>query len=284
MAFYTLVGGRNWDPVEGAQNGDGTSSFWANTMVPLYDRIVTLATFLVESGAVPTTGQSLDSQGAAPGDPDGTGLIGFSGHGVASAGTLRDLLETIVDMLVLKLPLAGGTMTGNIVMSGSTFVAHDVGVGRVVRNGWRVPASSEADWAEQINGAAIQSGGTGTTACELDLDVVRGDIITGIQVWVKGGGGHSGLPGTKPTLSLWEWESGVETADQLEITTDTSASTGVYDALHAIELLDIAVTVDATKRYFIRVTGEDGANALTGLEVHGNTLLGLTAKGLRAGG
>lgn len=284
MAEYTLVGTRAWPTVKAAQNGDGTSTFWANSFLPQFDRIVAIATYLVESGTVPTTGASLDSQGAAPGDPDGTSLIGFSGYSVASAGTLRDLLEIIIDMLGAKVSKSGSTMTGNLVMSGSTYIEHDVAVERIVRNGWRVPASSESDWAEQICGAAIQAIGVGTTAVELDLDVVRGDIITSVTVWVKGGGGHVGLPATKPALSLWEWQSGVETPNQIDSTIDTSVTTGHYDALHAIQLLDIAVTVGSDKRYFLRVTGEDSTNALTGLEVHGNALISVTAKGLRAGG
>lgn len=101
MAFYTLVGARNWDAVEGAQNGDGTSTFWANTMVPLFDRIVTIATYLAESGVVPTSGASLDSDGSSS---DGASLIGL-GEVIPldwAGGTLRDFIDTILAPIVSK--------------------------------------------------------------------------------------------------------------------------------------------------------------------------------------
>jgi hypothetical protein len=97
MAEYVLTGSRSWDTTYAAQNGDGTGTFWANSFLPFFNRMTTLAYYLVEGGAVPASGASLNTQTGA----GGASLVGFAGYTSGgttfAAGTLKTTLEALIE-------------------------------------------------------------------------------------------------------------------------------------------------------------------------------------------
>lgn len=124
MAYTVYVGGGTWDPVKVFVNGDGTGQFITECWTPLVGRVEGLKEYLTEAANLPIGGVSLDSQGASPGDPDGFGLLGFSGHteGEVSLnpGTGRDLVEAIAAEIDARLPKTGGALTGALTLSGNS--------------------------------------------------------------------------------------------------------------------------------------------------------------------
>lgn len=92
MAEYVLTGSRSWDTTYAAQNGDGTGTFWANSFLPFFNRMTTLAYYLVEGGAVPASGASLNTQTGA----GGASLVGAPAYASLPAGTLAAQLQAIV--------------------------------------------------------------------------------------------------------------------------------------------------------------------------------------------
>jgi len=107
MAFYTMAQAAAWGAVEGAENGDGTSTYWANHAVPMFQRVRALAAYLRTNGVMPIGGVALNEQGTDPDDPDGLTLIGCSGR-TGAPGTLggpddfRAHYDYIVDSLIGK--------------------------------------------------------------------------------------------------------------------------------------------------------------------------------------
>jgi hypothetical protein len=122
MAEYALSHSPSWGTVYASLNGDGTSTFWANSWLPQWGRLCNIARFLVSTGTIPTSGATLDAQAA----PSGATLVGMGPTTTAGwpGGTLfafLDALFTLVDDLSNdKLDKAGGTVTGPVLFSGST--------------------------------------------------------------------------------------------------------------------------------------------------------------------
>ena len=89
----------------------------------------------------------------------------------------------------------------------------------------------------------------------------------GLRVFVKGAGGHGGLPGTMPMVELVVRDiTGTKT--QLATATDSSATTPEYEALHEIRPMDLAErTLIDNDQLFVKVTGETGENALVNFQV-----------------
>jgi hypothetical protein len=118
MAEYILTGSRAWPTVYASQNGDGTGTFWANSFLPFFDRLTNLAHYLVEGGAVPASGVSLNSQTGA-GGASLVGVPAYAGAGFTwSAGTLGVTLEAMAAYFDSFIPAAGGTVTGNLFIEG----------------------------------------------------------------------------------------------------------------------------------------------------------------------
>lgn len=103
------------------------------------------------------------------------------------------------------------------------------------------------------------------------FDPPHGSVIYSFVVNYIGGPGHVGLPASMPTIALYTYDLATHTAAQVASSTGTDASANVaaFEAWHKITAdnggLGIGHTVDrSTKRYFILVTAESGANALVG--------------------
>jgi hypothetical protein len=90
--------------------------------------------------------------------------------------------------------------------------------------------------------------------------------ITALQMQVKGSG-HGALPATMPKVELWR--QNIDSTTLVASATDASASVGAYEALHAIQNISIAEDISATYNYFVRFTGESGANSVVnGLNIY----------------
>lgn len=78
-----------------------------------------------------------------------------------------------------------------------------------------------------------------------------------------GGGSHGALPASMPGVLLYKLAVATGTVSVVGSTTDSSASTGVYDGVHTVsvsasEAIDLS---SAYNIYYAGVTGESGANA-----------------------
>jgi hypothetical protein len=90
--------------------------------------------------------------------------------------------------------------------------------------------------------------------------------ITALQMQVKGSG-HGALPATMPKVELWRQT--IDSTTLVASATDASASVVAYEALHAIQNLSLTENVSATYNYFVKFTGEGGANSVVfGLNIY----------------
>jgi len=104
------------------------------------------------------------------------------------------------------------------------------------------------------------------------LTLPKRGTITSVTAYVKGAAGHAGLPGTMPALALLSQDiAGIGNGTAEGAQSDTSGSTGAYQAAHTITIsgLSIAFLHDDLVDYYVHFTGEDGANKLTGLLLSG---------------
>lgn len=102
------------------------------------------------------------------------------------------------------------------------------------------------------------------------IHVPFGATITGVSVYVQGDSGHVGLPGTPPILNLHETDVTTGVVTSYGSYSDTSASVGAYQAVHAITSGTISVaTSRAACRYTLALQTEAGANAKTLLQYLG---------------
>lgn len=99
----------------------------------------------------------------------------------------------------------------------------------------------------------------------------RVGIMQSLALSVKGAGGHGGLPGTMPNISLYREEPGAGGSTLLGSQDDASASVGAYETLHTILLSGLTETVARSYLYRLVLLGETGANAATGLLVYSFT-------------
>lgn len=268
MATYSLVHSPAWNTVKASQVGDGTAGFWVDTFIPLWERFCNVARYLREGGTIPTTGPSLDSQGASLGDPDGTTLLGWSGYGPTPQSTVRALLEILIDQIGAKVALNGAdAMTGAlrapefIVTDGSNTVT------LLPRAPWRsdgIPMPVAGQWSYTTNGD-VSADATGAIL-PIQIFPPHGSTLGSVSVTIKGAAGHVGLPGGMPTVQVWyvPLATGVP-APLGSATLDPSATVGAYQAAHSVVATGAAHVVDRdANKYMVVVTNESGANSLTG--------------------
>lgn len=268
MAEYALAHAPAWNTVYASQIGDGTATFWANSFLPLWGRFCNVARYLVSSGTVPTSGPSLDTQGALVGDPDGTTLIGWSGFAPTPQSTLRGVLETIITQLVGKVGIDGSdTMTGAlrtpevIINDGSKTVT------LLARAPWRsdgFPMPVAGQWEHNLSGETEAS----ALGAILPVKIFppHGNPLGSVSVSFRGGPGHVALPASMPTAQVWlrPHATGI-LAPVAAATTDGSGNVGAYQSVHTIVASGGAHVVDRdANQYFVIVTNESGANALVG--------------------
>lgn len=130
-----------------------------------------------------------------------------------------------------------------------------------------LPANCSTDdtakWQATTNGKWVNGALGGTLFWHADLP--HGQTIATITVRYIGAGGHAGLPGTMPTISLIRVDSSGTGTVCGSIATDSSGTTGDFQLAHDISATSIAHTIDRTLyRYHVAIVGESGANQLLG--------------------
>jgi len=102
-----------------------------------------------------------------------------------------------------------------------------------------------------------------TNVCRLyhQLDVPNGAIVTGYSAYIDPAA-HGALPAGMPAAALVAVDVTTGATTTLAQVIDSSATVAAFDALHAISATSLSVPMlRSSKRYFIRLESESGANA-----------------------
>jgi hypothetical protein len=137
------------------------------------------------------------------------------------------------------------------------------------------PTADPTEWiCNNISGTGNwYSLGTAAEVLTQPVHTPFGATITGVSVYVQGDSGHVGLPGTPPKFYIHETDVTTGTVTSYGPYADASASTGAFQAVHAIASGTVSIaTSRAAKRYALSITAESGANAKTQLVYHGATV------------
>lgn len=103
---------------------------------------------------------------------------------------------------------------------------------------------------------------TGVRVILFPLRLRSGDIIERVSMFVEGGFGvdHVALPASLPQIQLVEIDlDGLVTTIGTQV--DTSANVAAYNLNHEVALTGLSETVASPSLYYIRITGESGANS-----------------------
>lgn len=192
----------------------------------------------VSAGGVAVSADSANTPGKVVVRPDPSGTVGLP---AVECDSLR----------LLGAATWGTPITESRVVNGSL---------RARTTGWSYAAANT--WQNSVLGAVL----------EIDIDPPQGAVINSITVSYRGAAAHVGLPGTMPSISLAYYAAGGgggTTVVPNSTASDTSASTAAYEVAHNIVSNNggagIAHTIDkTTRRYFLLVTAESGANGLIG--------------------
>lgn len=211
-----------------------------------------------------------------------------------AGGTLRAflvaqyaLVNASASALATKVAKAGDTMTGSLTFTSPAKVVYNAAFSRPSRGKWSI-ASVNTQWEYYASSptVAIQMSVVGgITFVDHDLDLIPGDELDGVDVWSWSDGvAHANLPAIMPTIRIYKWPSNASTPTALggSAVTDPSGSAATYDAIHAVSITGLAETVATNTRYFVRYTGEDGANEDAGRALL-NVIVNGTSKGLPPG-
>lgn len=115
---------------------------------------------------------------------------------------------------------------------------------------------------------AINQGTTGSAGLIfLELALPKSCRLTTLSVILAGATGHVALPATMPTVQLHRQDTGSVAAPTLVASaTDTSATFAAYELAHAVTLTGLSeVIAHSGNRWYVRVSGETGANSVAGL-------------------
>lgn len=120
---------------------------------------------------------------------------------------------------------------------------------------------------------------TGTTVGTIYLwldNLIDAGTLTAVHVRIKGPSGHGAFPGGAPqfmpTVRVWRGDPTLGTETALgSVATDSSASAGVYEAVHDVSVTGLTEVISETdtKHYYISITSEGGTNVILGTEIHG---------------
>jgi hypothetical protein len=95
--------------------------------------------------------------------------------------------------------------------------------------------------------------------------------LSEVRAIVSGAAGHGALPATMPALSvrraICTLAAADITADSLGSQTDSSATFADYELNHEIAVTGLNHTISTVSSYFVRITGEAGANSVSGLKL-----------------
>lgn len=179
----------------------------------------------------------------------------------ANAGSVNVAFQAIANrtkQLRSKIPAsAGGNQQLTMAAAKATNWAFDAG-----------------DVAGQTDHTWYQSSVASADLLEFQLQHIPGAKFTQIVVTLKGKAGHGGLPGTMPKIQLFKTDRAAHTSAQVgSDQSDTSANVAAYEAVHTVTLTVSEQTMSETAVYYLKITGEDGANEMAGLEYAGGHIV-----------
>lgn len=120
---------------------------------------------------------------------------------------------------------------------------------------WAMTAVSQRPYWEQPNY------GNANLLFQMSLPV--GSVLTSATAEIIGYS-HAGVPNSPVSFEIYYSAFDGFSKVALGTSTDPSASAGAYDAIHNITLSGLSHTVLSTLMYWVRFTGESGANAAVG--------------------
>lgn len=138
---------------------------------------------------------------------------------------------------------------------------------RVQLASFRTPTNWVTSGSSVAEGTWEQNSVASTGVLQFELRLPRVGTCTSIVARLKGAAGHAGLPGTMPALSFDRTPVSTGVRAQVATVSDPSASTAAYQAMHTVTLA-VSETLNPgvdNNIYTVRIAGEAGANALTGL-------------------
>jgi hypothetical protein len=180
-----------------------------------------------------------------------------------ASGTLTTNAATVVT-------LAGPTTAANLTMTSTNRLKlASRALTRTVCTNF-VPATSGWSLQSDSLGTPVTTSNTNQYGA-FNLSLPDGAVINSLIVWIEGGAGHAGAPANLPAISLFYKQiSSGGTGSVLSTKTDTYVSAPVYEAVHGIQLTSISHTVVRNlAKLAVYVQSESGANALSGLKIHG---------------
>jgi hypothetical protein len=96
--------------------------------------------------------------------------------------------------------------------------------------------------------------------------------LTEFSVQLMGAGGHAGLPGTMPSMTLVAEVPGVSSTTIIATTFDTDpADPAAYQVLHSITKIGLSVAIVPGTLYRLILTGETGVNSAVDLKFYSFT-------------
>jgi hypothetical protein len=270
---------------------------------------------IVESGGLVTfeNGSDMFIDGTAVVDLEGT--IDVNAGGAIDINAGGDLSVTSADLTINgggQILLNGGGLLigatgfiqangGDITLGSGSFLTAQAGAGVNVEDAEDITIN---DSPEGFRTMLVPLGNVGGTwvprmttelvweqvAAGLDriafpLAIPPGDDLIDVFVSLNGENGHGGLPGTMPEVRLVR--AALDgTLTTLAVKVDPSGSTGVYEAPHFVVLQNGSLDSGAMPQLanldplYVVVTGENGANAIGGLEI-GSITGNITARSYR---
>ncbi len=189
------------------------------------------------------------------------------------AGVNFDSTTSVVQEAGSTMALSGTVTAADLTMTSTNKVK--LASRSITRACELTPAAEATEWAPNtITGTGNwYSLGTAAEVLTQPIHVHSGATITGVSVYVQGDSGHAGLPGTPPKFYIHETDVTTGTVTSYGPYTDGSASTGAFQAVHAIASGTVSIAVSrSAKRYTVSLSAEAGANAKAQLNYHGATV------------
>lgn len=128
-------------------------------------------------------------------------------------------------------------------------------------NGW---AFGSAGTALALN----QYGAASPYAVFLEIQAPKFGFLQDIGVTLAGATGHGGMPGTMPKITLYRQDPGsVGAPTTVGTATDSTAGVPAYELAHSVTITGINESLehDGGSRFYLKLEGESGANAISGL-------------------
>lgn len=160
--------------------------------------------------------------------------------------------------------LVGPITASDFTLSGTSKV--ELASRSITRTCELTPTADPTEWlCDTVSGTGKWFAlGSAAEVLTQPLHVPHGATITGVSVYVQGDSGHVGLPATPPKFYIHETDVTTGTVTSYGPYTDGSASTGAFQAVHAISSGAISVSVSrAASRFCLALSTESGANAKT---------------------